>query len=170
MWDDGEEDDVDWESLVAKSIAAYQSMQPDEAMEREEQEAATRRLMWYLERSEDRATQLIRRRYIEGASYEQMAAEEHATCSNMRTRISRATRAVRQTLIDVYEGKSPQNLCRSSQNHGHTWRRFCRCKRGNVQVSNLSMLPRLIVTWRKTLASGEVGPIGLASEIRFINE
>lgn len=132
MWDDGEEDDVDWESLVAKSIAAYRSMQPDEAMEQEEQEAATRRLMWYLERSEDRATQLIRRRYIEGASYEQMAAEEHATCSNMCTRISRAIRAVRQTLIDVYEGKSPQNLCRSSQNHGHAWRRFCRRNNGGM--------------------------------------
>ena len=58
----------------------------------------------YLERSEDRATRLIRRRYIEDASYEEMAAEEHTTCSNMRTLISRAIRALKQALIDAYEG------------------------------------------------------------------
>ena len=60
--------------------------------------------MRYLERSEDRAAQIIRRRYIESASYEQMATEEHTTCSNMRTLISRAIRAVRQILINVYGG------------------------------------------------------------------
>ena len=58
----------------------------------------------YLERSEDRATRLIYRRYIEGASYEEMVAEEHTTCSNMRTLISLAIRALKQALIDAYEG------------------------------------------------------------------
>ena len=82
MRDDGEKDDLDLESLADKeAIAASRSMHPDEAMEREEREEAARRLARDLEQSEDRATPLIRRRYIEGASYEQMAAEEHATCS-----------------------------------------------------------------------------------------
>ena len=73
-------------------------------MEREEREAPARRLMRYLERSEDRATRLIFRRYVEGASYKQMAAEEHTTVSNMRTKVSRAIVSRRQILIDVYQG------------------------------------------------------------------
>lgn len=102
MRDAGEEDDLDLEGLADESIAASRSIQPDEAMEQEENKAAARRLVRYLERSENCATWLIRLRYIEGASYKQTAAEEHTTCSNMRTLISRAIRAVRQTLLDMY--------------------------------------------------------------------
>ena len=104
MRDDGEQDDLDLERLADESIAALRSIQPDEAMEREDQEAAVRRLVQFLEHSEDRATRLIFRRYIEGASYEQMAEEEHTTCSNMRVRVFRALASMRQTLIDVYQG------------------------------------------------------------------
>ena len=84
MPDDGEKDDLDLEWLADESIEALRSIQPDESMEREEREEAARRLVRFLEQSEDREIRLIYRRYIEGASYEQMAAEEHTTCSNMR--------------------------------------------------------------------------------------
>ncbi len=104
MLDAGEKDDLDLESLADESIAALRSVQPDEAMEQEEKEAAADRLVRYLEQSEDSATRLIFRRYIEGASYEQMVEEEHTTCSNMRRRVSRAIASRRQTLIDVYQG------------------------------------------------------------------
>ena len=104
MPDDGEKDGLDLERLADESIAALRSIQPDETMEREENKAAARRLVRFLEQSEDRATRLIFRRYIEGASYEQMAREEHTTCSNMRRRVSRAMTSMRQTLIDVYQG------------------------------------------------------------------
>ena len=90
MLDAGEKDDLDLDRLADESIAALRSVQPDESMEQEENKEASRRLVRYLERSEDRATRLIFRRYIEGASYEQMAAEEHTTCSNMRVRVFRA--------------------------------------------------------------------------------
>ena len=102
MRDAREEDDLDLESLADESIAALQSLQPDDAMEQEEQAS---RLARFLEQSEDRATRLIYRRYIDGASYKQMAAEEHATGSNMRTRVSRAIASMRQILIDVYKEK-----------------------------------------------------------------
>ncbi len=104
MPDDGEKDDLDLERLTDESIESLRSIQPDEAMEQEEKEAAARRLVRYLEQSEDSATRLLYRRYIEGASYEKMAEEEHTTCSNMRRRVSRALASVRQTLIHVYQG------------------------------------------------------------------
>ena len=105
MRDVGEDDDLDLERLADKeSIAALRSIQPDEAMEQEERKEAVRRLVRYLERSRDRKTQLIRRRYLEGASYEKMAAEEHTTCSNMRTLVSRAIASRRQSLLKVYRG------------------------------------------------------------------
>ena len=104
MRDAGEKDDLDLDRLADESIAALRSVQPDESMEQEENKEAARRLFRFLERSEDRAMRLIFRRYIEGASYEQMAREEHTTCSNMRTRVSRAIASRRQTLIDVYQG------------------------------------------------------------------
>ncbi len=105
MRDDGEQDDLDLESLADKdAVAENRELTPDEVLEQEELAEAMIRLVRYLERSEDRAARLIFRRYIEGASYEQMAREEHTTCSNMRTRVSRAIASRRQTLIDVYQG------------------------------------------------------------------
>ena len=68
MPDAGEEDDLDLERLADESIESLRSIQPDESMEQEEKEAASRRLVQYLEQSEDRATRLLYRRYIEGAS------------------------------------------------------------------------------------------------------
>ena len=105
MRDAGEQDDLDLERLAAKNaVAEKRELTPDEVLEQEELAEAMIRLVRFLERSGDRATRLIFRRYIEGASYEQMAREEHTTCPNMRTRVSRAIASMRQTLIDVYQG------------------------------------------------------------------
>ena len=104
MPDAGEQDDLDLESLADESIAALRSIQPDEAMEREERKEAMRRLVRFLYQSEDRAMRLIFRRYIEGASCKQMAVEEHITYSYMRQLVSSAMASMRQTLIDVYQG------------------------------------------------------------------
>ena len=73
-------------------------------MEREENKAAGRRLVRFLERSEDPAARLIFRRYIEGVSCKQMAEEEHITHSYMRKQVSSAMASMRQTLVDVYQG------------------------------------------------------------------
>ena len=105
MRDAREVDDLDLESLTDKDAAVEERpATPDKVLEQEELAKAAHRLARYLEQSEDRATRLIFRRYIEGASYKQMAREEHTTCSNMRTRVSRAIASSRQTLIDVYQG------------------------------------------------------------------
>ena len=119
MRDAGEDDDLDLEGLADKeSLAASRSMQPDETIERE---AAARRVARYLEQSENRATQLIRHRYIKDASYVQMVPEEHTTCSNMHTLISRALRAGKQALIDVYQGGDWEY----AKNSINAWCRIC---------------------------------------------
>lgn len=65
MPEDGKEDDLDWERLADKdAVAALRSVQPDEMMEREENKAAARRLVRFLEQSEDFATRLIFRRSL----------------------------------------------------------------------------------------------------------
>ena len=96
---------IDFLSTVNNDAIAWSRLaSSDDVMEREEKEESARWLVWYLERSEDRTTQLILLRFIDGASYEHLAAEEHTTCSNMRILVSRAIASMRQTLIDVYQG------------------------------------------------------------------
>ena len=105
MLDDGEQDDLDLERLADKdAVAEKRELTPDEVLEQEELAEAMIRLVRFLERSEDRAARLIFRRYIEGASCKQMAAEEHITDSCMRQQVCRAMASMRQTLIHVYHG------------------------------------------------------------------